>query len=138
MLGEKIFEWTGKVQGQRILPPVGDNPRMEITFGGPFQGAGRLSAFKGIGTATYWAISKPDGIFAGEGHGIIMSDSGEGFSSTGFGLGRLNNGKFTYRGAATFHAAAANLNWLNGVVGVFEFEQDMNTQNIHFICFEWK
>lgn len=52
MLDEKIFKWTGKVQGQRILPAAGDSPRMEITFGGPFQGHGRLSAFKGMGTAS--------------------------------------------------------------------------------------
>ena len=34
MLGEKIYAWTGQVQGQRILPADAEGRRMEITFGG--------------------------------------------------------------------------------------------------------
>ena len=138
MLGEKIFEWTGKVQGQRVLSADVEGPRMEITFAGPLQGHGRLAPFKGMGTATYIAVARPDGIFQGGGQGIVMAADGAGFTIDGFGRGRLRGGKFTYRGALTFRSTAPNLSWVNEVVGVFEYEQDINTQEVTFTCYEWK
>ena len=138
MLGEKIFEWPGRVQGQRILPADAEGSRMEITFAGPLQGHGRLARFKGMGTATYIAVARPDGVFQGQGQGIIMAKQGDGFTVNGMGLGRLMGGKFTYRGSVTFRSASPKLNWLNGVFGVFEYEQDMNTQAVTFTCYEWK
>lgn len=138
ILGEKIFEWTGKVQGQRILPADAEGPRMEITFAGPLQGYGRLAPFKGRGTATYIAVARPDGIFQGQGQAVVMANKGDGFTSSGMGLGRSKGGKFSYRGSLTFRSASSKLSWLNGVVGVFEYEQDMNTQEVTFICYEWK
>ena len=138
MLGEKIFEWTGKVQGQRTLPANSEGPRMEITFGGPLQGHGRLAPFRGMGISTYVAVARPDGIFHGEGQGIVMADGGDGFTASGMGLGQLRGGKFTYRGALTFRSTSPNLSWLNAVFGVFEFEQDMSTQGVTFTCYEWK
>lgn len=137
MLGDKIYEWTGKVQGMRILPADAEGSRMEITFAGSVQGHGRLAPFKGMGTATYVAVARPDGMFYGEGQGIVMSDT-NGFDVKGFGLGRLSGGKFIYRGAVTFHSTSPDLKWLNGVVGVHEYEQDMNTQEVKFTCYEWK
>lgn len=127
MLGEKIYEWTAKVQAQRGLPADVEGPRMEITFAGPFQGHGRLSAFKGMGTATYIAVARPDGIFQGAGQGMIMAADGTGLTVDGFGRGRVAGGKFTYRGAVTLRAGSPNLSWINEVVGVFEYEQDINT-----------
>lgn len=138
MLGEKIFEWTGKVQGQRILPPDVEGSKMEITFAGPLQGHGRLAPFKGMGTGTYVAIARPDGTFYGEGHGMILSDEGDGFTVKAMGLGRITGGKFLYRGALTFRSTSPNLGWLNGAFGIFEYEQDINTQEVTFTCFEWK
>jgi len=38
----------------------------------------------------------------------------------------------------SFRATSPNLSWLNGVFGVFEFEQDMSTQGVTFTCYEWK
>ena len=111
---------------------------MEITFGGTLQGHGRLAAFKGMGTSTYVAIARPDGVFQGEGQGMVMADQGDGFTVSGLGLGRLSGGKFTYRGALTFRSASPNLGWLNSVFGIFEFEQDMKTQKVVLTCYEWK
>ena len=138
MLGEKIYEWTGKVQAQRILPADAEGSRMEITFSGPFQGHGRLASFKGTGTATYIATARPGGIFQGEGQAVIMGNKGDAFSIHGGGLGKLKGGKLAYRGSVTFRSGASKLNWLNAVVGVFEYEQDMNTQEVTFTCYEWK
>ncbi len=138
MLGEKIYELRGKVQAQRILPSDAEGTRMEITFAGPLEGHGRLAAFRGHGTATYMAIARPDGIYCGEGEALIMSDSGEGFTATGTGLGRLAEGRFTYRGALTFRSNTPDLGWLNKVFGVFEYEQDTTTQEVLFTCYEWK
>ncbi len=138
MLGEKIYEWTGKVQAQRILPADAEGPRMEVTFAGPLQGHGRLASFKGMGTATYIAVARPDGIFRGEGQAVVMASKGDGFTIHGMGLGKLKGGKFTYRGSVTFRSGASKLSWLNGVLGVYEYEQDMSTQEVTFTCYEWK
>ena len=40
ILGEKMFEWTGKVQGQRVLLTNPEGPRIEITTVGPLQECG--------------------------------------------------------------------------------------------------
>lgn len=138
MLGEKIFEVTGKVQGQRILAADVEGPRMEITFAGPLAGHGRLATFKGMATSTYVAVARPDGVFRGEGQAMVTADGGEGFTLSGMGVGRLRGGKFSYRGAVTFRSSSPNLNWLNGVVGVFEYEQDISSQDVTFTCYEWK
>lgn len=137
MLGEKIFEWTGTVRGERVLPADADIPKMEITFAGQVQGYGRLAGFTGMGTGTYEATARPDGTFAGEGNGIVMSET-EGFSAKGLGVGRLSGGKFSYRGALTFRSGSPNLGWLNGTFGVFEYEQDISSGEVTFICYEWK
>ena len=138
MLGEKIYEWRGKVQAQRILPADVEGSRMEITFAGPLEGHGRLAAFRGQGTATYVAVARPDSMFYGEGDGIIMSEIGDAFTTKGMGLGRLAEGKFTYRGGLTFRSISSDLGWLNKVFGVFEYEHDINTQEVIFTCYEWK
>ncbi len=138
MLGEKLFEVTGKIQGQRILPADIEGPRMEITFVGSLQGHGRLASFKGMWTGTYIAVARSDGNFYGEGQAIVMSDKRGGFTARGFGLGRIAGAKFLYRGAITFRSTSPKLTWLNGVVGVFEYEQHMNTQEVTFTCYEWK
>ena len=118
MLGEKIFEWKGTVQGQRVLPCDTEGPRMEVTFAGPLQGHGRLASFHGMGTATYVSVARADGTFYGEGQAMIMSDAG-GFSSSGTGIGKIEGGKFIYSGGSTFCSKAPDLAWLNGVYGVF-------------------
>ena len=138
MLGEKLYEWTGKVQGQRVLPADAEGPRMEITFAGPFQGHGRLASYKGIGNASYIAVARPDGSFYGEGQGIVMSEKQETIALKGFGIGAIKDGKFSYRGALTFQTTSSTLLWLNKVVGVHEFEQDLSTQEVRFICFIWQ
>lgn len=79
----------------------------------------------------------PMALFAGEGSGIVMSET-EGFSAKGLGVGKLNAGKFSYRGALTFRSGSPNLSCLNGTFGVFEYEQDISSQEVSFICYEWK
>jgi hypothetical protein len=138
MLGEKIYEMKGKVQSQRVLPPTAEGPCMEVTFGGSLQGSGRLASFKGMATATYVAVASPDGIFYGNGHGIVMADGGEGFTIRGEAIGQMAGEKVSYRGGVNFRSASPNLRWLNAVYGVFEYEQDIDTQEVTFTCYQWK
>jgi hypothetical protein len=37
-----------------------------------------------------------------------------------------------------FRSASPNLRWLNAVYGVFEYEQDIDTQEVTFTCYQWK
>ncbi len=138
MLGEKIYEMKGKVLGQRVLPSDPEGPRMEVTFGGPLEGHGRMASLKGTVTATYVAVASPDGTFYGNGQAIVMSSQGERFTIKGDAVGQIAAGKVSYRGGATFRSSSTTLKWLNRVYGVFEYDQDLKTEEVIFTCYEWK
>jgi hypothetical protein len=138
MLGEKIYEMKGKVLGQRVLPSDPEGPRMEVTFGGSVEGHGRMASFKGSATATYVAVAGPDGNFYGNGQAIVMSNEGERFTIKGDAVGQITGGKVSYRGGVSFRSGSTTLKWLNRVYGVFEYDQDLNTQEVIFTCYEWK
>ncbi len=138
MLGEKIYEMKGKVLGQRVLPSDPEGPRMEVTFGGSVQGHGRMASLKGMATATYVAVAGPDGTFYGNGQAIVMSNDGDRFTIKGDAVGQITGGKVIYRGGVSFRSASTTLKWLNRVYGVFEYDQDLSTQEVIFTCYEWK
>ena len=75
-----------------------------------------------IDVGTYRAELREGGVLYGEGQGIIMTKDGQG-------IGRFTGpGKVSFRGSLFFRTPSTSeggkLSYLNGMVGVFEYEVD--------------
>ena len=134
MLGQQLYEGSGKETGRRILPNEGSGPRMEASF----RETGKMLGVEVDNSGTYTAVGRPDGSLYGTGQGIAMSKEGDVITWTGSGIGHfLPNGSIAYRGALYFQTASQKLARLNGVVGVYEYEIEANGTQKGKI-FEWK
>jgi hypothetical protein len=134
MLGELIGEGSGKVIGQRVLPPDSQGTKMEVSF----QQTGKILGVEISETGTYWSVMRQGGALYGEGQGIEMTKDGEVVTWTGNGLGRPNGrGGISYRGAIYYQTTSSKLARLNTVAAVFEFDVD-EAGNAKAKVWEWK
>ncbi len=138
MLGELIFEETGKIIGQRILP-VERGPRIEVTF----ESHGKVLGVASYNRGTYVAEVQPDGSLVGEGQGVVVTPEGI-VTWQGKGTGHMVPsgdavGGYTvqYRGAIFPATGSAGLSRLNGMCLAFEFDTDQNDA-ITARAWEWK
>ena len=142
MLGDLIYEHTGKLTGQRVLDSVSVQeellPKIETTFSADAKLKGIID-ITDIGT--YWSIIRPGGILYGEGQGLYMAkdSSGETATWTGYGIGHLAaGGRVSYRGSLFFRTnSTGKMSYLNNIVGVFEYEVD-ESGNTAAKVWEWK
>src|SRR5919197_5837455 len=142
MLGDLIYEHTGKLTGQRVLDSVSVQeellPKIETTFSADAKLKGIID-ITDIGT--YWSIIRPGGILYGEGQGLYMAkdSSGETATWTGYGIGHLAaGGRVSYRGSLFFRTnLTGKMSFLNNIVGVFEYEVD-ESGNTAAKMWEWK
>ena len=133
MIGDKIGEETGKITGQRALPTEGP-PTVESSF----QAAGSLYGVKHTTIGTYRAVMRPDGNLYGEGQGVVMTADGGGATWKGNGVGKFGpGGAISYRGAIYYQTASPNLQRLNDVAAIFEYEVD-GDGNTRGQLWEWK
>jgi len=134
MLGDMVGEIRGQVMNTRILPDAGRGPQMEVTD----QGMGTLFGVNVTQTVTYVGVQRPDGTIAGEGHGIIMTEDGEGGTFRGMGVGRfIRPGAISWRGALCYETTSKKLARLNGIAVAFEYDIDESGKSegkLH----EWK
>ena len=134
MLGEKIGGISGKITGQRVLPNLGGDPKMETSF----QASGSILGTAIKDTGTYCTLVRPDGTQYGEGQGVMVTNDGEMATWTGHGVGVMNkDGTASYRGAIYFQTMPARLSRLNKVAVLFEYQVDPEG-NTHSDYWEWK
>ena len=134
MLGQQLFEGSGKETGRRILPNEGAGPRMEASF----RDTGKLLGVDVDESGTYTAVGRPDGTLSGVGQGIAMSKEGDVITWTGTGIGHfLPNGSVAWRGAIYYQTMSQKLARLNSVVGIYEYEFDANGNGKGKV-WEWK
>ena len=136
MLGDKIGEETGKITGQKVLPPDGLSPKFEATY----QGSGTTLGLNTSVTVTYWSVVMPDGTLHGEGQGVLMTQDGEMANVKSEGVGRSTGRGPTavsWRGNSYYQTASQKLARLNSVVAVWEYEIDENG-NVRGTIWEWK
>jgi hypothetical protein len=132
MLGEKIWEGTGKRIVRRVLSI--EPPTVEVTF----ETAGKLLGINCGEMATYTSVVRPDGTIFGEGQGAIMTEAGEMIAWKGAGVGTFGErGAVSYRGAVYFSTTSPNFIRLNRVAGVFEYQADADGKT-HSTTWEWK
>ena len=134
MLGQLLYEGSGKEVGRRVLPSENSGPRMESSF----REAGKLLGVEVDNSGTYTGAGRPDGTMSGTGQGIAMSKEGDVITWNGAGVGHfLPNGSIAWRGALYFQTASQKLARLNGVVGVYEYDIEANGTQKGKI-WEWK
>jgi len=82
MLGQQIYEASGKETGRRVLPSHG-GPSIEISF----QESGKLLGVETNNTGTYTGTARPDGTMSGQGQAIAMTKYGDVVTWVVYGMG---------------------------------------------------
>jgi hypothetical protein len=124
MLGEKVGELEGQVSGQRNLPPMDGQPKMEVSF----TTTGTILGVPVRYSGTYWAVIRADGSLYGEcpWQGIVMTQDGVTGTWGAAGAGKFTNaeGAVSWRGAIYFNMPSGPLTALNKIAVVYEWEVD--------------
>ena len=131
MLGELIYDATGKIQGTRVLP----DGRVEQSF----QHSGKFWGVEGMESATATSTWRPDGTFSFEVNGFFASKTGDVVTFKGSGIGWPSGPgwKSSIRGSVQYWTPSEKLAVANKVIGVFEVESDENG-NDHVKAWAWK
>jgi len=82
MLGDLIYEATGKITGYRVLDVEGPKIEVTISENGKLKGGIEI-----IDMVTYWSIPRPGGAYYAEGKGVFMTKDGSGETATWTGQG---------------------------------------------------
>ena len=133
MLGEQLFEESGQITLQRVLPSTGSLPLIEASFV-------TTGTFRGIeyrNTGTFEAVAQPDGTLRGDGQGLSTTVDGDMVTWTGNGVGRPGEGgAVSWRGVFYNQTASERFVSLNGLAVIFEFDVDAEG-NITSKGWEW-
>jgi hypothetical protein len=116
MIGEMVWELTGKVTGQRLERHWGGGMKLERTI----EARGKVFGEDVTFLATTWAKDRPQGGMYVKGHGIIMTKKGE--KATLFGSGIMAGHTGSVRGVRYLQTSAPSLARLNNVALLFEIE----------------
>jgi hypothetical protein len=138
MLGELIYESSGKIVSQKVVD-TGDDPsaKVELSYSGSgyMQGIGNVTE-----TWTFVNAHLSNNITQGIGKGVIMTDDGNGVA-TATELGRgfhMSPDTIVYPGARVFSADSnSKLAFLNELVGVTQWEVD-SLGNYKVKMWQWK
>jgi hypothetical protein len=144
-LGEPLFVEQGRITGQRVLA-VAPQPQLETSFMANTSinnGSGSVVNAINIGTTTI--TLNADGTFRGEGQGILRTEGGDFASWTSKTVGNLApGGNIIVRGAtfwstppSTATSTAGELAFMNGVIGLFEMEIDIQG-NLSVTEWQWE
>ena len=87
MLGNKLWEGSGRTVGTRVLP--GDDFRY-VKLEASIEGAGKLLGMDAMNMGTFTAFERVPGQMYAEGQGIIMTADGESAIWNGHGVGHPN------------------------------------------------
>jgi hypothetical protein len=134
MLGDKVYETSGKITSRRVLPNPGGSPKMEISI----ETAGKLLGVDSAETGTYWSEVRPDGTLFGEGQGIIVGKGGELATWVAQGVGTMKqDGAVSFRGAVYYQSSSRDWLRLNSVAIIYEYEAAAQG-NTRTQAWEWK
>lgn len=134
MLGEKVGDIRGQAISTRVLPDIGTGPRLETTD----SGIGTLCGVQVTQTVTYIGTMRPNGTISGSGEGIVMTESGEGGTFRGAGVGTfVRPGVTSWRGTLIYETTGTALAALNGIAVLFEYEIDESGKSEGHL-YEWK
>lgn len=134
MLGDKVYETSGRIIGRRVLPNPGRGPKMEISI----ETQGKLLGVDVTETGTYWSEVRADGSLFGEGQGILVGKGGEIATWVAQGVGTMKqDGGTSFRGAVYYTSSTRDWARLNSVAVVYEYEAGAQG-NTSAQAWEWK
>ncbi|MEU6232514.1 hypothetical protein [Kitasatospora sp. NPDC047058] len=134
MLGDHIGDTEGQETGRRVLDAGDGHVTVEVSF----RGSGSYFGIEVQGIGTYESELRPDGSLYGEGQGVDMTADGQSVTWHGAGVGHFTeNGGTSFRGSLFFSTTAPQLERLNGVAGLFEFDTDAEGKSTGKL-YEWK
>jgi hypothetical protein len=128
MLGELIGEFKGKNTGWRVLP----DGKIETTA----QGTGKILGVNAFLVSTSVG-TMANGIFMGEVNSVFTTMEGETIVSKGIAVGFPSGNGGATRAASIHTTHSQKLARLNKVVGIHEYETDMQ-DNWTGKIWEWK
>jgi len=128
MMGDLIGEFKGKNTGWRVLP----DGKIETTA----QGTGKLLGIDAFLVSTSVG-TMANGIFMGEVNSVFTTMEGETVTSKGVAVGYPSGNGGATRAASIHTTPSQKLARLNKVVGMHEYETDMN-DNWTGKIWEWK
>ena len=117
MLGELIGEFKGKNTGWRVL----DDGKIETTA----QGTGKILGIDAFVLSTSVG-TMANGIFMGEVNSVFTTMTGETITSKGIAIGFPSGNGGATRAASIHNTQSQKLSMLNKVIGMHEYETDMN------------
>jgi hypothetical protein len=134
MLGELLGESSGRITGLRVLSADGGNSKVEASI----QGQGTVLGMTITDIGTYWQVFRPNGAVCAEGNVLLTTDDGDLAPWKGFSVGRfIGSGMALTAGAAgAFHGATGQLDHLNQVATVVEYQLD-SEGNYRWQLWEW-
>jgi hypothetical protein len=119
MIGDMVWELTGKMVGQRLEHHYGGEVKLERTI----EAKGKVFGEEVTFLATTWAMERPQGGMFMKGHGIMMTKKGEKAMLQGSGITVSKAGPTgSVRGIRYLQTTAPSLSRLNNVALVFEIE----------------
>lgn len=122
MLGDKVWEGSGRTIGTRVVP--GEDYRyvkMEVSF----EGSGKALGVDATNMGTFTAFERVPGQMYAEGQGILMTSDGEGAIWNGHGVGHATGDGMgmSFRYSVAWQASpTGKLASFNGALGIGEFE----------------
>jgi hypothetical protein len=146
MLGDLIYQHTGKVTSIRVLDIEKSKMEATVIANGKLKDVGNVNI-----TITYWNIRNTDGTLYGEGQGVItVKDSDNEMAAASakakeYGVGKYSSGQHphhkqtVWRGSTFYQSSSTGkFSFLNNIVGVFETEVDGDSGNVIRKVWEWK
>ena len=137
-LGEKLFEDKNKTTSNTIKSVGPEGVTIELSWVGELKGHGRLSGIDGREMATGTYTQAPNGIATGHSQGIVTTKEGDMVTWREIGTGRNDASGGNFVGIITFMTTSRRLEWLNGVVAIYEGRGPPGYQEWSGTAQEWK
>jgi len=122
-LGNLIYQHKGKITSQTVL----EGPTVQTSFSSNGTVSGGVTNVSVTEIGTYTTTPRTNGVFYGEGKGVITNENGEMVTWDSQEIGNMSpGGKIMFRGSIFFRTLSptGSLAFLDNMVGVFTFQVD--------------
>lgn len=122
-LGNLIYQHKGQITSQTVL----EGPTVQTSFSSNGTVSGGVTNVSVTEIGTYTTTPRTNGVFYGEGQGVITNENGEMVTWDSQEIGNMSpGGEIMFRGSIFFRTLSptGSLGFLDNMVGVFTFQVD--------------
>jgi hypothetical protein len=137
VLGEKLFEESGKVTGFKVtkVHPI-EGVTTELSFTSDIRGIGRFPSGKNLGSGVMTRY--PHGIIDATWQGTLTTQNGEQFMWWSHEKSKvLQDGKIKGLNIVTGFTNSQNLSWMNSLIIVVELVGSIFSEEFSATAYEW-